>query len=51
MRMVYLVSDTNRPYFPGSWSEQPAWFMQALEIYRAEAAMDFKKNAPKPKKG
>jgi len=33
MRAIFLVEQTGRLLWPGEWADQPAWLVQAFEIY------------------
>lgn len=50
-RMLYLAQDTHVLYAGGGWANQPVWFMQAFELFRAELMDWRKRNAPKPGQG
>ncbi len=42
MRTVFMVDGTQALYFSGGWADQPCWFIEASEIYRAETARKLK---------
>lgn len=44
IRTVFLVDGSQQLYFKGGWADQPHWFIEALEIYRAEKARKTKKD-------
>lgn len=46
IRMVYLSMETGALYVSGGWADQPAWFVEAVEIYRAELARMKKQEQP-----
>lgn len=50
IKAVFLTIDTNQLFFPGSWSEQPFWFVEAYEICKNEVALWQEINTPKPPK-
>jgi len=31
---IFLTVDTPALFFPGAWSDQPAWFVEAWKIYK-----------------
>mgnify|MGYP001612884398 CR=1 FL=1 len=38
MRLVYLIDTSKHLLHQGGWADQPCWFVEAVEIYRVEAA-------------
>lgn len=43
MSLVFLIENSGHLLHAGGWGNQPAWLVEAYQIYKAEAA----KNAPK----
>lgn len=50
LRMLRLVKDTSVPPLAGGWADQPAWFVEAFDIYTREIADWQKEQAQKRKK-
>lgn len=42
IRLVYLIEGSGALLFPGGWGAQPAWLVEAYEVFRAENARDIK---------
>lgn len=42
MNLVFLVDDTGHLLHQGGWAEQPAWLVEAYQIYRVENAKRLK---------
>ncbi|MFQ5465534.1 MAG: hypothetical protein ACE5EI_06365 [Thermodesulfobacteriota bacterium] len=42
MRLVYLVDGSGALLHPGGWGGQPAWLVEACELYRVESARNIK---------
>ena len=42
MNLVFLVGDTGHLLHQGGWAEQPAWLVEAYQIYRVENARRLK---------
>lgn len=36
MRLVYLIDDSKSLLYGGGWGSQPAWLVEALEVFRME---------------
>lgn len=39
----YRTEDSKRLLFQGEWADQPAWFVEAMDIYRHESAQRAKR--------
>lgn len=50
MRAVFLADGSQQLYFSGGWADQPHWFIEALEMYRAETARRMKRDGDGGKK-
>jgi hypothetical protein len=44
IRLVFLVEGSTSLLLSGGWGAQPAWFVEAYEIYRAEFYNEVKDN-------
>ncbi|MBI5970870.1 MAG: hypothetical protein HY884_06920 [Deltaproteobacteria bacterium] len=44
MRICFLMDGANALYFNGGWAEQPAWIVEAFEIFKAEAGNVSRRN-------
>ena len=42
MRAVFLAQGSGRLLYGGGWGDQPEWFIEAYEIYMAEARLEHK---------
>lgn len=49
MEACFLISESNIPFWPGAWIDQPAWLVQAYQIYTRELALIRKENIDKIK--
>ncbi len=36
LQVVFLVTETHIPFFPGGWAEQPHWLSEAVALYKKE---------------
>lgn len=43
VRQVYRTEDTKRFLFPGEWCDQPAWFVEAYDLFKEEQALELRR--------
>lgn len=44
VRLAYMVEDSKRLLHEGEWGAQPHWLIEAVEIYKTEAAKQTRKD-------
>lgn len=42
IRLAYLIEDTKVLLYGGGWGDQPAWLVEAYEIFKGETAKRLK---------
>lgn len=42
IRAVFLAESSGKLLYGGGWGDQPEWFIEAYEIYKAEARLEHK---------
>ncbi len=46
MRICFLMDGGGALYFTGGWGDQPAWLVEAFEIFKAEAGDVSRRDVP-----